>query len=111
MAHGRGDCAPRVLVLAIFSSRRRSAVGVVLRAEGSRAGRCLVAHAERAGGADIPTLKALGYQEELFGVWFSYLTPAGIPEDARKALVGVIEQTVKAPAVATKLAPLGILQT
>ena len=60
--------------------------------------------------ADIPTLKELGYQEELFGIWFSYLAPAGIPEDARKALIGAIEQAVKAPAVAAKLAPLGIFQ-
>ena len=60
--------------------------------------------------ADIPTLKELGHREELFGVWFSYLAPAGIPEDARKALVGAIEQAVKAPAVAAKLALLGILQ-
>ncbi len=60
---------------------------------------------------DIPTLTELGYREELFGVWLSYLAPAGIPEDARKALVGVIEQAVKAPAIAAKLAPLGILQS
>jgi tripartite-type tricarboxylate transporter receptor subunit TctC len=60
--------------------------------------------------ADIPTLNELGYREELFGVWFSFLAPAGIPEDARKALVGAIEQAVKAPAVAAKLALLGILQ-
>ena len=60
--------------------------------------------------ADIPTLSELGHREELFGVWFSYLAPAGIPEDARKALVDAIEQAVKAPAVAAKLAPLGILQ-
>ena len=60
--------------------------------------------------ADIPTLKELGHREELFGVWFSYLAPAGIPEDARKALAGAIEQAVKAPAVAAKLALLGILQ-
>jgi tripartite-type tricarboxylate transporter receptor subunit TctC len=60
--------------------------------------------------ADIPTLKELGYREELFGVWFSYLAPAGIPEEARKALVGAIEQAVKSPAVAARLAPLGILQ-
>jgi tripartite-type tricarboxylate transporter receptor subunit TctC len=60
--------------------------------------------------ADMPTLKELGYREELFGIWFSYLAPVGIPEDARKALVGAIEEAVKAPAVAAKLAPLGILQ-
>jgi tripartite-type tricarboxylate transporter receptor subunit TctC len=60
--------------------------------------------------ADMPTLKELGYREELFGIWFSYLAPVGIPEDARKALVGAIEEAVKAPAVAAKLATLGILQ-
>jgi tripartite-type tricarboxylate transporter receptor subunit TctC len=61
--------------------------------------------------ADIPTLRELGYPEELFGVWFSFLAPAGIPEAARKALVDAIEQAVKAPAVAARLAPLGIVQS
>ena len=61
--------------------------------------------------ADIPTMRELGYQEELFGIWFSFLAPAGIPEDARKALVGAIEQAVKLPAVTQKLAPLGIVQS
>ena len=60
---------------------------------------------------DIPTMRELGYPEELFGIWFSFLAPAGIPEDARKALVGAIEQAVKAPAVAARLASLGILQS
>ncbi len=60
--------------------------------------------------ADIPTLKEAGYREELFGVWFSYLAPAGIPDDARKALVAAVEEAIKAPAVAARLAPLGILQ-
>ena len=61
--------------------------------------------------ADIPTLRELGYPEELFGVWFGFLAPAGIPEEARKALVGAIEQAVKTPSIAAKLAPLGILQS
>jgi len=61
--------------------------------------------------ADIPTLRELGYREELFGIWFSFLAPAGIPEDARKALVGAIEQAVKAPAITARLLPLGILQS
>jgi tripartite-type tricarboxylate transporter receptor subunit TctC len=61
--------------------------------------------------ADIPTMRELGYQEELFGIWFSLLAPAGIPEVARKALVGAIEIAVKAPAVTARLAPLGILQS
>jgi tripartite-type tricarboxylate transporter receptor subunit TctC len=61
--------------------------------------------------SDIPTMRELGYPEELFGIWFGFLAPAGIPEDARKALVGAIEQAVKQPAIAAKLAPLGILQS
>ncbi|WP_171161350.1 Bug family tripartite tricarboxylate transporter substrate binding protein [Usitatibacter palustris] len=60
--------------------------------------------------ADIPALKELGYREDLFGIWFSYLAPAGIPEDARKALVAAIEQAVKAPEVGARLAPFGIVQ-
>jgi len=60
---------------------------------------------------DIPTMRELGYQEELFGIWFSFLAPAGIPESARKALVGAIEQAVTAPAITARLAPLGILQS
>ena len=42
----------------------------------------------------IPTMHELGYQEELFGIWFSFRAPAGIPDDARKALVGAIEHAV-----------------
>jgi tripartite-type tricarboxylate transporter receptor subunit TctC len=60
---------------------------------------------------DLPTMRELGYQEELFGIWFSFLAPAGIPEEARKALVGAIEQAVKVPAITARLAPLGILQS
>jgi tripartite-type tricarboxylate transporter receptor subunit TctC len=60
---------------------------------------------------DIPTMRDLGYQDELFGIWFSFLAPAGIPEDTRKALVGAIEQAVKAPAITARLASLGILQS
>jgi len=61
--------------------------------------------------ADIPTMRELGYPDELFGIWFSFLAPAGIPEEARKVLVSAIEQAVKEPAIAARLAPLSILQT
>ena len=61
--------------------------------------------------ADIPTMRDLGYPEDLFGIWLGFLAPAGIPDEARKVLVGAIEQTVKAPALKARLAPLGILQS
>src|SRR4029079_905325 len=60
---------------------------------------------------DIPTMRELGYQEDLFGIWFSFLAPAGIPDDARNVLVRAIEQAVKAPATTARLTPLGILQS
>ena len=61
--------------------------------------------------ANIPTMRDLGYKDELFGIWFSFLAPAGIPEEARKVLVGVIEQAAKEPAITARLAPLSILQS
>jgi len=73
--------------------------------------RGLVSSSRIAEFADVPTMRELGYKDELFGVWFSFLAPAGIPEAARKALVDAIEQAVKSPAIAARLAPLGILQT
>ncbi|HET9206503.1 MAG TPA: tripartite tricarboxylate transporter substrate binding protein, partial [Burkholderiaceae bacterium] len=59
---------------------------------------------------ELRTMRELGHPEELFGIWFAFLAPAGIPDDARKALVGAIEQAVKSPAVATRLGVLGIMQ-
>ena len=59
---------------------------------------------------ELRTMRDLGYPEELFGIWFSFLAPANTPDGARKALVSAIENAVKAPAVAARLAPLGILQ-
>ena len=61
--------------------------------------------------ANIPTMRELGYQDELFGIWFSFLAPAGIPEEARKVLAATIEQTVKEPAISARLAQLSILQS
>jgi tripartite-type tricarboxylate transporter receptor subunit TctC len=60
--------------------------------------------------ANIPTMRELGYQNELFGIWFGFLAPVGIPEDARKVLVAAIEQAVKEPAITARLAPLSIFR-
>jgi tripartite-type tricarboxylate transporter receptor subunit TctC len=61
--------------------------------------------------ADFPTMRDLGYQEDLFGIWFSFLAPSGIPDDARKALVDAIEQAVKSPGITARLAAVGIVQS
>jgi tripartite-type tricarboxylate transporter receptor subunit TctC len=77
----------------------------------SGAFRGLVASSRLAESVEVPSMRDLGYQEDLFGIWFSLFAPAGIPEDARKALVAAIEQAVKAPAIAGRLATLGIVQS
>jgi tripartite-type tricarboxylate transporter receptor subunit TctC len=73
--------------------------------------RALVASSRLPEFTDVPTLRELGYPEDLFDIWFSFHAPVGIPEDARKALVGAIEQAVRAPAITAKLASLGIVQS
>src|SRR4029434_6237972 len=60
--------------------------------------------------ADIPTLPQLGYRQNLLGVWFGFFAPARVPAEVTKALVSAIEKAVKEPAVASKLANLGIVQ-
>ena len=77
----------------------------------SGAFRGLVASSRFPDFVDIPTMRELGYQEELFGIWFSVLAPAGIPEETRKTLVAAIEQAVNAPGLGARLASLGIVQS
>ena len=59
---------------------------------------------------EIPTLPQLGYRQNLLGVWFGFFAPAGVPAEVTKVLVPAIEKAVKEPAVAAKLANLGIVQ-
>ena len=62
------------------------------------------------GHPDIPTLPQLGYRENLLGVWFGFFAPAGVSAEVTKVLVPAIEKAAKEPAVASKLANLGIVQ-
>ena len=79
-----------------------------------RAGRIraiAVTSAKRSNAApEIPTVAESGVPGYEAPSWWGFLAPAGIPDDARKALTSAIEQAVKSPAIAAKLAPLGILQ-
>ena len=87
------------------------ALGVLSSHIKSGAFRGLVASSKLSEFADVPTMRELGYREDLFGIWLSFLAPAGIPEDAREALVGAIRQAATSPAVAARLLPLGIVQS
>jgi tripartite-type tricarboxylate transporter receptor subunit TctC len=59
---------------------------------------------------DIPTLAQLGHQQNFFGVWYSFWTPAGVPAEVTGTLVPAIEKVAKDPAVASKVATVGIAQ-
>ena len=59
---------------------------------------------------DIPMLEQLGYRQKLWGVWWAFFSPAGIPAEVSATLVPAIEKIAKNPANAAKLAALGIVQ-
>jgi tripartite-type tricarboxylate transporter receptor subunit TctC len=59
---------------------------------------------------EIPTLTELGYPQNLPGIWFAFYAPAGLPPQVTQVLVPAIEKVVKDPAIAARLAPLGVVQ-
>ena len=109
----RRERAPLVVYQAVIVSDEGVVLALGALSAHIKAGafRGLVASSRFPEFVDIPTMRELGYQEELFGIWFGFFAPAGIPEDARTALVGAIEQAVKSLAISARLATLGILQS
>jgi tripartite-type tricarboxylate transporter receptor subunit TctC len=59
---------------------------------------------------EIPTLKQLGYPQNLLGVWFAFFGRAGLPENVKNTLVPVIEKVVKNPSIVSKLSKTGMIQ-
>jgi tripartite-type tricarboxylate transporter receptor subunit TctC len=55
---------------------------------------------------DIPTLKELGYKQNLLAGWPNFFAPAGIPKEVNQTLVSAIEKMVKNPGIISKLANL-----
>jgi tripartite-type tricarboxylate transporter receptor subunit TctC len=86
-----------------------AAQGVV--AEHLKAGtmRGIVASTKMAEFPQIPTLAQLGYKQNLLGVWSAFFAPAGVPAEVSKTLISALEKVMKDPAVASKLANLGMV--
>jgi tripartite-type tricarboxylate transporter receptor subunit TctC len=59
---------------------------------------------------DVPTLSKLGYKQEILGVWFAWMLPAGTPPEVAQALVPAIEKATRSPAISSRLLPIGIVQ-
>jgi len=58
---------------------------------------------------EIPTMRDLGYADQLFGVWAAFFAPAGVPAEVTARLVPAFERAIRAPGVGAKLKPLGVL--
>jgi tripartite-type tricarboxylate transporter receptor subunit TctC len=59
--------------------------------------------------SSIPTMEELGYKQPLFGVWTGIFAPAGIAPEVSRVLVPALERAIRAPDLAARLKPLGIL--
>ncbi len=58
----------------------------------------------------IPTLREIGYAQDLPGVWLAFFAPAGVSREVVAALVPVIEKVAKDPAIGARLSGFGMLQ-
>jgi tripartite-type tricarboxylate transporter receptor subunit TctC len=58
----------------------------------------------------VPTLTKLGYKQDLLGVWFAWMMPAGTPPDVAQVLVPALQKATRDTTIAQRLQPLGILQ-
>ena len=60
--------------------------------------------------SNISTLRELGFQRDLFGVWFAFFAPAGIPSEVKEKLVPAIEKVVKDPMIVSRMRKMGLIQ-
>ena len=86
------------------------AIGPLIPHMRSRALKAIVTSIKISEFGDVPTLKELGYQQELLGIWFAFFAPADIPPEVKAILVSAIEKVAKDPSVVSKLANLGMVQ-
>jgi len=60
--------------------------------------------------SNISTMTELGFSRDLFGIWFAFFAPAGIPAEVKEKLVPAIEKAVKDPTIASRMAKMGLIQ-
>jgi tripartite-type tricarboxylate transporter receptor subunit TctC len=60
--------------------------------------------------AGVPTLVGSGYKQDLVGIWFAWMVPAGTPPEVAQALLPALQKAGANAQVAARLLPLGIVQ-
>lgn len=58
----------------------------------------------------VPTLKQLGYKQDIMSVRFAFYVPAGLPDSVKKALVPAIQSAIKAPDVINAVQNMGAIE-
>jgi tripartite-type tricarboxylate transporter receptor subunit TctC len=58
----------------------------------------------------VPTLTRLGYKQDLLGVWFAWLAPAGTPPEVMQVLLPALQKAARSPQISARLLPMGIVQ-
>lgn len=59
---------------------------------------------------EVPTLTRLGYRQDLLGVWFAWMLPAGVPANVVQELTAALHKATRNGDVATRLQPFGLVQ-
>ena len=60
--------------------------------------------------SNIPTLKQLGYKQDIMSVRFAFYVPAGLPDSVKKVLIPAIQAAIKAPDVVNAIQNMGALE-
>jgi tripartite-type tricarboxylate transporter receptor subunit TctC len=58
---------------------------------------------------DIPTLKGLGYKQDLMSVRFAFYVPTGLSDSIKKVLIPAMEKAIKTPEVTKLIHELGAI--
>jgi tripartite-type tricarboxylate transporter receptor subunit TctC len=58
----------------------------------------------------VPTLSRLGYKQDMLGVWFAWMAPAGTPPEVAQALLPALQKAARNAAIGQRLQPLGLVQ-
>ena len=59
---------------------------------------------------DVPTLGKLGYKQDILGVWFAWMLPAGTPPEIVHTFAQALHKATRDGAVAQRLLPFGLVQ-
>jgi len=71
--------------------------------------RLLVTGKKMASLPDLPTMKELGYKQDLLSGWLPMFVPAGVPEEVKKVLVPALKKAASNPEAKAKLDKLGFI--